>query len=117
MSDMLDQMTLFTSKYHFNEQTGRLNILTRVCTSLILEAYVNIPQENLFADNYFIKYVTGWAKTQQGNLLGRYDFNLPGGVKINSSDMISQGKEEMKEVEDALKEMRGNSNFIIMVKK
>ena len=84
MSDMLDQMTLFTSHYHYNEQTGRLNILTAVHSSLVLEAYVNIPQENLFADPYFIKYVTAWAKQQQGNLLGRYDFNLPGSVKINT---------------------------------
>ena len=117
MSDMLDQMTLFTSKYHFNEQTSRLNILTHVNTSLILEAYINIPQENLFADNYFIKYVTAWAKMQQGNLLGRYDFNLPGAVKINSSEMVTQGKEEMKEVEEAVKSMSSNSSFFVMVKK
>lgn len=117
MSDMLDQMTLFTSKYHFNEQTSRLNILTHVSTSLVLECYVNIPQENLFADNYFIKYVTAWAKIQQGNLLGRYDFNLPGQVKINSADMITQGKEEMKEVEEKILSMNQNGGFFIMVKK
>jgi hypothetical protein len=117
MSDMLDQMTLFTTKYNFNVQSSRLNILTKINTSLILECYVNIPQENLFADPYFIKYVTGWAKQQQGNLLGRYDFNLPGSVKINTADMIAQGKEEMKEVEEEIKNSNGNSSFFIMVKK
>jgi len=117
MSDMLDQMTLFTTKYNYNQQTNRLNILTAVHTSLILETYVNIPVENLFADTYFIKYVTAWAKMQQGNLLGRYDFNLPGSVKINTSDMISQGKEEMKEVEEEVKAMNANGSFFIMVKK
>lgn len=117
MSDMLDQMTLFTSKYHYNEQTGRLNILTAVNTSLILECYVNIPQENLFADPYFIKYCTGWAKQQQGNLLGRYDFNLPGSVKINASEMVTQGKEEMKEVEEEVKAMNNNGGWFVMVRK
>lgn len=46
---------------------------------------------------YFIKYVIGWAKVQQGNMFSRYDYTLPGGVTVNSSDMIAEGKEEMSE--------------------
>jgi hypothetical protein len=117
MSDMLDQMTLFTSKYHFNQPSHRLNILTMVNTSLIAECYVNIPNEDMFSDTYFIKYVTAWAKIQQGNLLGRYDYTLPGGVKINHTDMISQGKEELKEVIEEINGMKNNSGFFVMVKK
>ena len=117
MSDMLDQLTLFTTKYDFNQQSHRLNILTHVNTSLILECAVNIPQESMFTDNYFIKYVTAWAKIQQGNLMGRYDYSLPGGVKINHSDMISQGKEEMKEVIEEVKGMMNNPSFFYMIKK
>ena len=117
MSDMLDQMTLYTVKHHFNQLAHRLEILTQVCNDIILECYVEIPQESLFTDNYFIKYVTGWAKMQQGNLFGRYDWTLPGGIKINASDMISQGKEEMKEVEEEVKGMNNNSSFIVMIKK
>jgi hypothetical protein len=116
MSDMLNQMSLFTTKYHFNQLTHRLNILTNVHHHLILEAYVNIPLENLMTDQYFLKYVTGWAKQQQGRMLGQFDFTLPGGVKYNSADMVSQGKEEMKEVEEEIKSM-SNSCFMIMVKK
>lgn len=117
MSDMLDQLTLFTVKYDFNQQSHRLNILTHVPSSLILECAVNIPQESIFTDNYFIKYVTAWSKMQQGNLMGRYDYSLPGGVKINTADMISQGKEEMKEVEEDIKGMMNNSSFFYMIKK
>ena len=117
MSDMLDQMTLFTSKYSFNQPSHRLNILTHVNTPLVLECYVNIPQENLFADPYFIRYVTAWSKIQMGNLLGRYDFNLPGSVKINSAELITQGKEEHKEVIDEIVAMKSNSTFFVMVRK
>lgn len=117
MSDMLDQMTLYTSHYHFNQPAHRLNLLTKVDTSLILECYVNVPQEDIFADPYFIKYCTAWSKMQQGNLIGRYDFTLPGNVKINSTDMISQGKEELKEVEEEIKAMNNNSSFFLMIKK
>ena len=82
----------------------------------MLETYVNIPEQNLFSDQYFIKYVTAWAKQQQGRMLGQFDFTLPGGVKYNSSDMIAQGKEEMKEVEDDIKGM-SSSSWFIMIKK
>jgi hypothetical protein len=116
MSDMLNQMNLYTVKFHFNQLTHRLNILTGVETDLILETYVNIPPENLFSDSYFTKYVTGWAKMQQGRLLGTFDFSLPGGVKYNSADMVSGGKEEMKEVEEEIKAM-SNSSFFYIIKR
>ncbi len=117
MSDMLDQMTLYTIKYHFNQPSHRLNILTKLDCSLIAECYVNIPNEDLFADPYFIKYCTGWAKMQQGNLMGRYDFTLPGGVKINHTDMITQGKEEMDKTIEEINAMKSNASFMILVRK
>lgn len=116
MSDMLNQMNLYTVKYHFNQLSHRLNILTEVRHHLVLEAYVNIPAENMFSDAYFTKYVTAWAKMQQGRLLGTFDFSLPGGVKYNHAEMISQGKEEMKEVEEEIKGM-SNAAFFYLVKR
>ena len=49
-------------------------------------------------------------------MTGRYDFVLPGGIKINSADLVSQGKEEIKEVEEEIKG-QSNSGFFFMVKK
>lgn len=116
MSDMLNQLNKYTLKYHFNQLAHRLHILTNVKHNVIMEAYANIPQEYLFKDDLFVKYVTGWAKVQYGNMTGRYDFTLPGGVKINSADMVSQGKEEIKEVEETINGM-SNSGWFFMVKR
>ena len=116
MSDMLNQMNKYTMKFHFNYLSHRLHILTNVQYNVIMEVYANIPRENLFTDDLFIKYVTGWAKVQYGNMTGRYDWTLPGSVKINSADLISQGKEEVKEVEDEIKGM-SNSAFFFLVKR
>ena len=116
MSDMLNQMNLYTTKYHFNQLAHRLNILSNVKYDLVLEAYINIPNENMFSDSYFTRYVTGWARSQQGRLLGTFDFTLPGSVKYNSADMVSQGNEEMKAVEEEIKAM-SNSSWFIMVKR
>jgi hypothetical protein len=116
MSDMLNQMNLYTTKYHFNQLAHRLNILSNVKYDLVLEAYINIPNENMFSDSYFTRYVTGWARSQQGRLLGTFDFTLPGSVKYNSADMVSQGNEEMKAVEEEIKAM-SNSSWFIMIKR
>jgi len=116
MSDMLNQLNKYTLKYHFNQLAHRLQILTNVKHNVIIEAYANIPPEYMFKDDLFTKYVTAQSKIQYGNLTGRYDFTLPGGVKINSSDMVSQGKEELKEVEEEIKNM-SNSAFFFLVKK
>lgn len=116
LSDMMNQLNLYTTKFHFNYRTHRFNVLTNLKYHLILECYVNIPDEDLFTDTYFIKYVTGWSKWQMGNLTGRYTFNLPGGVTINSTELTTQGKEEMKEVEDEIKGMSQGA-FFYMVKR
>jgi len=49
-------------------------------------------------------------------LTGRYDFTLPGNVKINAADISAQGKEEIKEVEEEIKG-QSNSGFFFMVKR
>jgi hypothetical protein len=116
MSDMLNQLNKYTLRYHFNQLQHRLHILTDVKHDVVMEAYANILPEYLFKDDLFIKYVTGLAKIQYGNLTGRYDFTLPGNVKINSADITSQGKEEVKEVEEEIKG-QSDSSFFFMVKK
>jgi hypothetical protein len=116
LSDMMNQLNLYTTKFHFNYRTHRFNVLTNVKYHLILECYVNIPDEDLFTDPYFIKYVTGWAKWQMGNLTGRYSVQLPGGVTINNQDLTTQGKEEMKEVQDEIMNMSQGA-FFFMVKR
>jgi hypothetical protein len=116
MSDMMNQLNKYTLKHHFNQLNHRIHILTNVKYDVIMEAYANIPAENLFKDDLFYKYVIGNSKVMLGNLVGRYDFTLPGGVKIQATDLISQGKEEITQVEE---EIKGQSDaaWFVMVKK
>jgi len=116
MSDMLNQLNKYTMRYSFNQLNHRLNILTNVKYDVIMEAYANIPMENLFKDDLFYKYVVGWAKVQLGNMVSLYDFQLPGGIKINGANLVTQGQAEIKEVEEEVKS-QSNSNFFIMVKR
>lgn len=116
MSDMLNQLNKYTLKYNFNQLNHRLHILTNVKYDVIMEAYANIPQENLFNDDLFYKYVVGWAKVQLGNMVSLYEFQLPGGIKINGANLITQGQAEIKEVEEEVRN-QSNSSFFFMVKR
>jgi hypothetical protein len=116
MSDMLNQLNKYTLKYSFNQLNHRLHILTKVENDVIIEAYADIPQENLFKDDLFFKFCVGWAKVQLGNMMGLYDFTLPGGIKINHANLITQGQAEIKEVEEEVKG-QSTSSWFIMVKK
>jgi hypothetical protein len=116
MSDMLNQLNKYTLKFQYNQLNHRLHILTNVKYDVIMEAYADIPRENLFRDDLFFKYVVGYAKQQLGNMVGRYTFTLPGGVTLNAADLVSQGKEEVKEVEESVNGM-SNSSWFYMVKR
>lgn len=116
MSDMLNQLNKYTLRHNYNQLNHRLHILTNVKYDVVMEAYAEIPNENLFRDDLFFKYVAGYAKLQLGNMVGRYDFTLPGSVKINSADLVSQGQAEIKEVEETITGM-SNSSWFFMVKR
>jgi hypothetical protein len=116
MSDMMDQLNKYTLKHHFNQLQHRLHILTKVESDVIVEAYANIKPEFLFQDDLFIKYVSGMAKIQLGNLNGRYNLQLPGGVTVNSQDLVAQGKDDVREVEEEIKSQT-TSSFFMMIKK
>jgi hypothetical protein len=124
-SDMLDTLSKHTVKFHYNQMNNRLNVLSGGNTAMtgefryenmILEAYANVENEALFADPMFITYVTGMAKQQLGNLMTRYNFNLPGGIQYNGDSLISEGKEDVQSVVDDIKG-QSNSSFFVMVKK
>lgn len=115
-SDMLNQLSKYTLKNHFNKLDHRLHILTKVEYDVVLEVYVSIEQEALFTDDLFIKWVIGRAKQQQAAIMGRFNFKLPGGIQYNYADLASEGKEQVQKVEDEIKGI-SNASFFIMTKK
>ena len=95
---------------------NRLNILTSLSSSLIVEAYANVDKEALYADPLFIRYLIGYSKKQLGAMMSRYNFNLPGGVQYNADSLITEGNEEVNKVEEEIKG-QSNSAFMFLVKK
>lgn len=116
-ADMLNQLSKTTFKYHYNQNNNRLHLLTAMddfYTSLVLETYVAIEQDAMFGDELFQRYVVAYSKQQLANLLGRYNFNLPGGIQINVSDIQTQAERELTEVKEEINKMTNTSFFRTM---
>lgn len=124
-ADMLNQLSKNTLKYNFNIASKQLNILTNMgnspytygTTSLVAEVYSHIPDEDLFELSHFRRYVRAKANIQLGRLLLRYDYSLPGGVKINSDAILNEGKADLDKVIEEMDKIRGSSSFFFMVRR
>jgi len=123
-SDVLNMLSKHTLKYDYNFNTHRLHILTSLNTatlngyetSLILEVYARIPNEDLYEDQKFRRYVVALGREQMARMVSRYNYSLPGGVQMNLSAMMAEAREDKKNVEEELKKIP-NTGFFFMVKR
>ena len=102
-ADQINKMTANTLRFNYNHISKRLNFLTTIDTDMMLEVYVRIEEEELFANVYFKQYLIGLAQIRMGQAVGRFNFNMPGNFQYNAADMISQGTEKMNAVIEKIK--------------
>ena len=77
-----------------------------------VRAYIDIPEESLFDDELFIRLMYAEAKINIGRLLGTFEYNLPGGVRINYQNIQSLGTTEKAEVLQMLRDETTCSWFL-----
>lgn len=115
-SDEINKLSRNYTKFSFNQINKRLNILDEIRSSFMLEVYIRIQQEEIFANHLFKKYVKSLSKVRLGEALGRLNFQLPGGFQYNQSDIISQGTSELEKVIEQIEKESPNNSFFIMGK-
>lgn len=110
--DLARAYLLETFAFNFNKNTKRLTILGRdpsrssygsssldlAGKDVAIKAYLAIPEEDLYKDELFVRYVLAVSKINIGRLLGTFTYNLPGGININSASIKSDGESERNEV-------------------
>jgi hypothetical protein len=106
-TDQINKMTANTLRFNFNHINKRLHLLTAIDTDLMLEVYSRIEEEEMFDNVYFKEYVIGLCQMRQGEIVGRYNFNMPGNFQYNAADMIAQGEKRMEAV---LEKIKGETN-------
>jgi hypothetical protein len=102
-SDEINKLSLERVRFNYNHLNKRLNILGQIQKDMIIECWARIEEEELFDFEMFKKYVIGLSKKKTGELLGRFNFNMPGNFQYNSSDIISDGDKMIDEVKEQIK--------------
>jgi hypothetical protein len=92
-------------RYDFNRRTHKLKILGRdPYRDVFFNTYVKIPDDKLYEDYYFFRYVTAKSKISLGRMLSFFDYNLMGGIKVNAADIKAEGEAEIEKIEQEIKD-------------
>ena len=111
--DLANYIINHTVSYNYNRNSHKLFIggetPPRDC---VAQCYLKLPIEYLMKDEIFYRYVVAKSKIQLSRILGTFDFNFPGGVKINFDMVRSEGQDEITKIEEEIKGEEGMDFFI-----
>jgi len=112
-ADEINKLTKNTIMHNYNHINKRLHLLSEVKdnSNLMLECWVRIQEEELFDFEMFKRFVIGTCRSRMGELIGRFNFNLPGNFTYNANDIITSGKEMVEEVKTYIKEQSTTAWF------
>lgn len=98
--------------YSYNRLTKKFRFQGELPqNAVIFQVYVTIPDCDLFQDEVFIRYCIAQAKISLGRILGTFDYNLPGNIKINYDLVKSEGQEELQAIIEEIKGDEGVDYF------
>ena len=102
--DLVKGFTIDTLAFDYNKNTRKLSILGRTPrTDVVLQIAKRIPAEDLYEDELFQRYVRAKAKLRLGDLLTTFDYNLPGGIKPNYTNLVTKAENEFNQVVEMMK--------------
>lgn len=101
--DLTRNLVLDTIAYDFNKNNHVLTIVGRTPkTNVVVAIARSIEEEHLYEDELFQRYVRAKAKMRLGEMLDTFDFQLPGGVRLNYGNTVTKAEKEMENVEKML---------------
>jgi hypothetical protein len=114
MQTFMDSLAMFsknTLKFAYDPNGKRFELQTSCQRNLMLEVYAHIPQDGLFGDPLFIKYVTGQAMIELATRLSFNDMQLAGNSKINGDKWEQRGDKMVTEVKEDIAKITNSSFF------
>lgn len=110
--DALATFSKSTIKPSFNSNSKRFEVMTDLDKNLILECRAHIPDDALFGDYLFIRYVTGRTMIEYSNFISFTDMQFAGNTKISTDRIYEMGNKYIDDVEEKISKMT-TSSFII----
>lgn len=92
--DLAKSFTLTKIQFRFNQNTHRITVVGRTPNHpVVIQAYVGIPEEQLYEDYYFQRLCIARCKMQLHRLLKTFDYQVVGGITVIST-LQDEGKTE-----------------------
>ena len=127
--DLAKAYLLESYAYNYNKNTKKLTILGRdpnrngatdsgssttlfSGTDVGVKACIAIPEESLYDDELFVRFCLAEAKINIGRLLGTFEYNLPGGVRVNYASIQTAGTTEKAVIIQMIKDENTPSYFL-----
>lgn len=97
--DLAQAFFLERLSFDFNRNTKKLKILGKDPTKdVFIQAYIKIPEERLFDDWFFIRYVTCQSKLSLARVLSTFKYKIIGGIEIDYDSIKSEANEELEKI-------------------
>lgn len=113
--DLAKQFNLRDINHHFSINTKRLIITGRdPVESLFVATLDQIPEEDLYDDPLFLKWVIARGKMQLARIIGTFNYTLIGGIQINHNNIRDDGKAELEELKAKIKSDSACDWFMMM---
>ncbi len=103
LQDAMNNFSKSTTKFYFDVNSKRFEVMTSLDRNIVLEVYAHIPEDALFGDPWFIKYVTGIAMMDYSTHLSFTDMQLAGNTKISTDRIYDRGTLLVTEVKEYIK--------------
>jgi hypothetical protein len=85
--------------FNYNEFSKELIVLGDLgASSLVLQTWQRCKIQDLYNDYYFFRYCVCLGMRSMGQIMGMFEFKLPGGVTINSQMLADRASEEMQTI-------------------
>jgi hypothetical protein len=128
--DLANAYLLPTYAFNWNKNTKKLTLLGRdpvpappnsspdsqpgynLVQSVVVSCFVAIEDYELYSDELFIRYCMAKSKISLSRVLSAFDYNLPGGVKVNTSLIRQDGEAELQAVMDMINGENTPSYFL-----
>lgn len=99
--------------YNYNEFSNELVILGDLGYSdIILQTFRRLKIQDLYKNYYFFRLCVAFGLRSMSQIVGTFDFKLPGGVTINYQRFQDMAQEYIQEVQDWITKNHASDYFI-----
>lgn len=110
--DTFDQSLNPPLSYNFNEFSSKLILLGDLgCSDVIIQAYKRCRIQDLYNSYYFFRLVVCFCMRALSQMLGTFEFKLPGGIQINYSSFADRANDEIAKIEEWAEKTKSTDYF------